>query len=310
MAADTTLTLTGEMMTYLERTFLERSKAKQIHAQGAKKKNHSRNSGKTITFNRYNPLAVATTALTEATNPTEANLTGATVDATVKEYGNFVKVSSLLYGTSIDRAAKEKTEVLSQNAGETLDTLVRNELATGATTQFAGGKGALSLVAASDVLSSGEIRKAVRTLKKNNAIPYSDGYFLGKLGPDTVYSLQADSTTWINVQTYKDSTKGIFNGEVGKLFGVRFIEASSNQYFDDNAGASSVDVFSNFIHGQEAFASVNLSGENMRLIVKNSDKGDTSNPLDMFMTIGWKATFAVKTLNPDWIVNIKTGAPA
>lgn len=307
MAADTTLTLTGEMMTYLEKTFLERSKAKQVHAEGAKKKTHSRNSGKTITFNRYNPLAVATTALTEATNPTESNLTGATVDATVAEYGNWVKVSSLLYGTSIDRAAKEKTEVLSQNAGETLDTIVRNELASGATTQFAGGKSALSAVAASDVLSTTEIRKAVKTLKKNNAMPYSDGYYLGKIGPDTAYSLQADNTTWVNVHTYKDTSE-LYKGEIGKLFGVRFIEASSNQYYDDNAGASSADIYSNFIHGQEAFATIDLSGENMGLVVKNSDSSDTSNPLNMFMTIGWKATFAAKTLNSSWIINIKTGA--
>ena len=309
MAADTTLTLTGEMMTYLVKTFLERSKDKLPHAEGAKTRVHSRNSGKTMTWNRYAPLATATTALTEATNPTESNLTGETVSATVKEYGNWVKVSSLLYGTSIDAAAKEKTEVLAQNASETIDTLVRNELASGATTQFAGGKASLSLVAASDVLSSTEIRKAVKTLKKNNAMPYSDGYFLGKIGPDTSYSLMADSTTWIDVYKYNNE-KNIFKGEIGKLFGVRFIEASSNQYFDDNGGASSADVYSNFIHGKEAIATVDLSGDNVRLIVKNSDKGDTGNPLNMFMTIGWKATFATKTLNSDWIVNVKTGAGA
>lgn len=304
MAADTTATLTGEMMTFLEKTFLERSKAKQIHSQGAKVKKHSRNSGKSIVFNRYSPLAVATTALTEATNPAEANLTGATVTATVAEYGNFVKVSSLLYGTSIDREAKEKTEVVSQNAGETLDTLVRNELASGATTQFAGGKAALTAVAASDVLSSTEVRKAVRTLKKNNAITYGDGYFLGKLGPDTVYNLQADGTTWINVATYKDSAKEIYTGEVGKLFGVRFIEASSNQYNE----SSTTTVYSNFIHGQEAFATVDLDGSNSELIIKVSDKSDTGNPLNMFMTAGWKATFATKTLNSNWLVNIKAGS--
>lgn len=309
MAADTTLTLTGEMMTYLVKTFLERSKAKLPHAEGAKKRVHSRNSGKTMTWNRYSPLAAATTALTEATNPTESNLTGATVSATVAEYGNWVKISSLLYGTSIDAAAKEKTEVLAQNASETIDTLVRNELATGATTQFAGGKASLSLVAASDVLSTTEIRKAVKTLKKNNALTYDDGYFLGKIGPDTAYSLQGDNTTWIDVSKYAKATQ-IFKGEVGKLFQTRFIEASSNQYFDDSAGASSADIYSNFIHGKEAFGTVDLSGDNVRLIVKNSDKGDTGNPLNMFMTIGWKATFATKTLNPDWIVNIKTGIGA
>jgi len=307
MAADTTLTLTGEMMTFLAKTFLERSKAALPHAEGAKKRVHSRNSGKTMTWNRYSPLAAATTALSEATNPSESNLTGGTVSATVAEYGNWVKISSLLYGTSIDAAAKEKTEVLAQNASETIDTLVRNELASGATTQFAGGKAYLSLVAASDVLSTTEIRKAVKTLKKNNALTYEDGYFLGKIGPDTAYSLQGDNTTWIDVSKYAKATQ-VFKGEVGKLFGTRFIEASSNQYFDDNAGASSADIYSNFIHGKEAFGTVDLSGDNVRLIVKNSDKGDTANPLNMFMTIGWKATFATKTLNPNWIVNIKTGA--
>lgn len=310
MAADTTLTLTGEMMTFLRKEFLERSKARQVHAEGAKKVNHSRNSGKTVVFNRYAPLAVATSVLTEATNPAEANLTGATVSATVGEYGNWLKVSSLLYGTSIDRAAKEKTEVIAQNAGETIDTLVRNELAAGATNLFAGGKANLSSVGASDVLSSTEIRKAVRALKKKNAITYEDGYFLGKIGPDTSFSLQGDNTTWINVNTYKENSKEIYKGEIGRLFGVRFIEASSNQHVATGAGTSSADIYSNFIHGKEAFGVVDLSGENTELKVKTSDKGDTSNPLDMFMTIGWKATTAVKTLNSDWIVNIRTGGGA
>lgn len=308
MAANTTSTLSNEMMAFLIDTFLERSKANIVHAEGAKKRVHPRNSGKTMTWNRYTPLAAATTALTEATNPSETNISSATVSATVAEYGAFDKISSLLYGTSIDRAAKEKTEVLAQNASETLDTLVRNELATGATTQFAGGKASLSLVGATDILSVDEVRKAVRTLKKENALTYEDGYFLGKIGPDTSYDLMDDSV-WVNAHTYKDG-KELYKGELGKLHKVRFLEASSNQYFDDNSGASSVDVYSNFIHGKEAIGTVDLSGDNMRLIIKNSDKGDTSNPLDMFLTIGWKATFATKTLNSDWIVNIKTGATA
>src|SRR5690348_13521989 len=127
MAANTTATLTGEMMTFLVRTFLERSEQLNIHAEGAKKRTHDANSGKTMTWNRYTPLAAATSALTEATNPSETNIAAATVSATVAEYGAFDKISSLLYGTSIDRAAKEKVEVMAQNASETHDTLVRNE---------------------------------------------------------------------------------------------------------------------------------------------------------------------------------------
>ena len=305
MAANTTATLTGEMMTYLERTFLERSKQQNIHGEGAKEKSHTKNNGKTVTFNRYSPLTTATTALTEGTNPSESNISGTTVNATVAEYGNFDKISSLLNNTSIDRAAKEKTEVMAQNASETIDTLDRNELFTGATVQLAAGRANITAITSADVLTVAEVRKAVRTLKKNNAIPYGDGYFLGKVGPDTAYDVMSDSV-WINAHTYKDGGE-LYKGEIGKLHRVRFLECSSNQ----KSESSTVTVFSNFFHGQEAFGRVKLDGENFGLKIKQSDKTDTSNPLDMFMTVGWKADgYAIKTLNANWLVNVKTAASA
>ena len=304
MSANTTSTLSNEMMTFLIEEFLERAQAQTIHAEGTKKRVHQQNSGKTMTWNRYTPLSAATSALTEATNPSETNITSAVVSATVQEYGAFDKISSLLYGTSIDKAATEKTQVMGQNASETLDTLVRNEMFSGATVQLAAARANLTAVTSADVLTTTEIRKAVRTLKKNDAIAYEDGYFLGKVGPDTAFDLMAD-TTWVNAHTYKDGDN-LYKGELGKLHRVRFLEASSNQKHE----TSTVEVYSNFIHGKEAIGTVDLAGNNMKLIVKNSDKTDTSNPLNMFMTIGWKATFATKTLNANWLVNIKTAASA
>ena len=304
MAADTTLTLTGEMMTFLKSDFLERSQAQNIHREGFKKVKHSQNSGKTVQWNRYSPLAAATAALTEATNPTEVQATAAQVTASVAEYGSFTKVSSLLYGTSIDKQAQEKEELLAQNANETLDTLARNELFSGATTQFAAGRASLSAITSADVLTVTEIRKATRTLKKNNALAYEDGFYLGKIGPDTSFDLMADAT-WVNVKTYSDK-KDLYKGEVGAIHRVRFLECSSNQ----KSESSTVTVYSNFIHGKEAVGEVDLAGGNLELIVKNSGKQDTSNPLNMFLTIGWKATDAVKTLNSNWVVNIKTAASA
>lgn len=305
MAANTTATLSNEMMTFLIANFLKRSTQENIHAEGAKTRTHDANSGKTMTWNRYTPLTAATTALTEATNPSETNVASATVSATVAEYGAFDKISSLLYGTSIDRAAKEKTEVMAQNASETIDTLVRNELFSGATTQFAAARTALTAVASTDILTVSEVRKAVRTLKKNNAIAYSDGYFLGKIGPDTSFDLMND-TVWVNAHTYKDGD-ALYKGEIGKLHRVRFLECSSNQKHE----TSTVEVYSNFFHGQEAIGTVDLAGgENMKLIIKESDKADTSNPLNMFLTIGWKSVFATKTLNSNWVVNVKSAVSA
>lgn len=304
MAADTTSTLSNEMMTFLIANFLQKAEEKNIHAEGAKKRVHPQNSGKAMTWNRYTVPDAATSALSEATNPSETNISSATVTATLAEYGAFDKISSLLYGTSIDRAAKEKTDTMAVNAANTLDTLVRNELFSGATKQYAGAKSALTAVAASDVLTIAEVRKAVRTLKKNDAMPYGDGYFIGKVGPDTSFDLMNDDV-WVNAHSYKDGNE-LYKGEVGRIHRVRFLECSSNQ----KNQSSTATVYSNFIHGQEAIGTVDLSGGNMRLIIKQSDKSDTGNPLNMYLTIGWKATFATKTLNSDWLVDIESGATA
>jgi len=302
----TTSSLSGELIKYLEKRFLLRSRNAIVFGEGAKKQTLPVNSGTTITFNRYSQMAVATTALTEGTNPANSVPTGTQVTATIAQYGGVLPVTDLLFVTSIDRSAKEKTDLAAQWMAETIDTLNRNELATGSTVQFANGRAALTAVTSTDVLTSTEVRRARRTLRKNNAIVYDDGSFLGKVGPDTSFDLVNDSV-WLAVSEYGDSAKShIFNQEVGKLFQVRFIEASANQYSE----ASTVSVYSNFIHGQEAFGCVDLDSLPNGLIVKQSSDGDTSNPLSLFMTIGWKAAYAVKTLNANWLVDIKSAASA
>ena len=112
-------------------------------------------------------------------------------------------------------------------------------------------------------------------------------------------------TAWIDAQKYTGRAE-LYKGELGRLHKVRFIEASSNQKEE----ASTTTVYSNFIHGQEAFGVVDLAGSGLKkIIIKQSDKGDTSNPLNQFMTIGWKAeAFASAILDPKWIINVKTGA--
>lgn len=304
MAVETTITLDPELLKYLDKTFLERSVALNIHTEGAKEKKLGKNSGKTVTWTRRSPKDAATTALTEGVTPAESAIVTSKVTATLAGYGNWEKISSLLYETGIDSDAKESIETMGQNASETIDTLVRNELHTGATVQFANGRSTLATVTADDVLTLAEIRKAVRTLKKKNAIVYDDGFFLGKIGPDTSYNLMADAA-WLDAQKYT-ARKELYRGEVGSIHKVRFLEASSNQ----RSEASTTTVYSNFIHGKEAFGTVDLSGfGRKKLIIKKSDSGDTSNPLNQFHTIGWKAeAFATKVLNADWIINIKTGA--
>ena len=306
MTVQVTTGLTQEMSTYYEKVFLARAEYEYIFSQGAQMRSMPANEGKTVVYTRHTPLATATTALTEGTNPAEVNLSATNVSATLAEYGTTVKISRFLSLTSIDASNKEKIEVVGQNMGETLDEITRNELFTGATAQLAGSSAALTDVAVTDVLSVEELRKAVRTLKGNKARRYQDRMapWMGKIGENTAYDLTSD-TTFINADIYDNGAEKLYNGELGKILGVRLVE-SPNQ----KSESSTVTVYSNFVHGSDAFGAIDLVGDKPQLYVIPSTKIDSGNPAGRFSTVAWAASYATKTLNSSWLVNIKTGATA
>jgi len=312
----TSTSLITPVQIYYDKVFLDRAKIELRHDFGAQTKNVPMHSGTVVRFTRFTPLALITSALSEATNPTEVAMTATNISATLVEYGNVTNVGSLYSMTQIEEGLQEHIEVHAQNAGESIDRLIREELAAGATAQIATGATLLTDIVVTDVFSGVEIRKAVRTLKKNKAQRFENGLYRGIIGPDTSYDLFGDSE-WLDAHRYTTSD-AIERGVVGKLHGVEFVE-TNNQHKDVSAGLSGtpvtaasagvVAVFSNFIFGKNAYGVINLASITApSVIVKNPGSGDTSNPLNMFSTVGWKMPFATKTLNSNWIINVKTGA--
>ena len=306
--------LTQTMQLYYDKVFLERAMVELRHDFGAQVKNVPMNSGKSVVWTRFTPLAIVTTALSEATNPTDVAMTATNVSATLSEYGNYTVVSSLYSTTSIEEGLKEHVEVHGQNAGESIDQLIRAELVTGATTQYASGNTAVASISSihtTDTLTGLEIRRAVRTLKKNKARRFDGGLFRGIIGPDTAMDLMGNSE-WLDAHRYTTSD-AIERGVVGKLHGCEFVE-SNNQHFTLTGGFSTsatnvANVYSNFIFGKNAYGVVNLASiSGPRVYVKNPGDNSTDNPINQFSTVGWKMPFAVKTLNSNWLINIRTGA--
>lgn len=314
MASSTSLITPVQI--YYDKVFLDRAKIELRHDFGAQTKNVPLHGGVVVRFTRFSPLALITSALSEATNPAEVAMTATNVSATLADYGNVTNVGTLYSMTGIEEGLQEHIEVHAQNAGESIDRLIRQELASGATAQIASGATLASDIMTSDVFSGVEIRKAVRTLKKNKASRFEGGLYRGIIGPDTAYDLFGDSE-WLDAHRYTTSD-AIERGVVGKLHGVEFVE-TNNQHKDVSAGLSGspvtattagvVAVYSNFIFGKNAYGVINLGSISApKVYVKNPGEGDTSNPLNQFSTVGWKMPFAVKTLNSSWIINVKTGA--
>jgi len=311
--------LTPPMQIFYDRTFLDRAMVELRYDYGAQVKNIPLNSGKTVYFTRFTPLAVATTALSEAANPTAADMTAATVSATLADYGNYTTVGSLYSMTSIETGLTEHVSVHGQNAGETIDRLIRTELVSGATNLLvststggaAGSTTAVSTIHTSDTLTGLEVRRVARALKKAKAQKFDGGLFRAIIGPDTAMDLMGNSE-WTNANIYQ-TPEAIKRGVVGKLHGVEFVE-SNDQHYVLSAGFSTsasnvANVYSNFFCGKNAYGVINLGSISApKVYVKTPGAESTDNPLNQFSTVGWKMPFAVKTLNTNWLINLKTGA--
>lgn len=298
----TTSSLSGLMQIFYSKVFLDRANQIKIYDIGAQKRPMPKGNGKTVYFNRFSQLSAATTPLTESENPNATALSTTVVSATVAEYGSYGKVGSLYDLTNIDEGLKEHVAVFAEQGALTLDTLIRDELVSGATEQLGGSKANITAIATSDVLSGAEIRKAVKTLKVNGAHRFDDGFFKGIVPVSAAYDLMGNSE-WLDAHRYTDAT-AIKNGEIGRLHGVTFYETNN-----EVTTSSTATVYSTFIFGKNAYGTIDIGmGSNVEVIAKKSGAQDTSNPLNMFSTIGWKVNaFVAKTLNALWIINVKTG---
>lgn len=299
---NTTATLSPEVATYYEKTFLKRADYEYIAAEGGQKRTHSTGEGRTVNFTRYTPLTINTTPLGEGSNPSISNITASTISMTLSEYGQTVQLSKFLSLVSIDSGMAEKISLVGQNMGQSLNRLVLNELNNGTAT-FANGKNT-STYAASDTFAASMIRGITRTLELNKALEYPDGYFMGKAPPQAKYQLLGD-TTWVNAKTYSD-VKGLYKGEMGELYQVRWL---LNKDYASAVGAASeasvIAAFNTYVHGANAFGVYDLEGDKPKLYILPNIV-DGSSPAGRISKISWAGSYACKILNSDWVVVAKT----
>lgn len=309
-AAVNTGGLASSIQRYYDKVFLERLENTRKYNFLCVQKSIPKNSGEVVYFTRYNQMTANITALTDGANVTGVNTSSSRIIATASPYGAFETVGQLYELTTMDAGLKEHSDLMGQNAGESLDIVLGKELNASATTQCGGAtfSAQATAIASTDTLSVSSIRKAVSTLKKNKAPKWENGNYRAVLNVDGVYGLQGDASAgnWININQYTQGNVDLLKkGVIGTLYGVDIVE--TNQAFsasgvaDTQTGAAR----SNFIGGKGAVAEVKIGAGDARIIYKRPSQYDTSNPLDMFSTIGWKIdAYAAKVLNADWIVNM------
>jgi len=284
---------------------------------------------KTVTWRRYNKIAVATAALTEGVTPSATSITNTDVSKTLAQYGDRAQITDVILDTHEDPILSEFSDILGEAAGETKETLVYNAIKGGTQKVWANGVAARNLVVTA--MSANDVRNGIRQLKRQNAVPITSmlGASTGVgtlpippcyvcfIHPDIERDLQA-ITGYIRVQNY-GTWKPLGDNEVGSFENVRFL-SSTLCAAEPNAGGAkglmistggvSADVYLSLMVAKDAYATVALAGaESITPMVVNPKPSD-SDPLGQRGHIAYKFYHAAAILNDAFMTRLETAATA
>ena len=302
--------MSAEMKTFYEKRLIDQAEPALVHDQFGDPYPIPANGGKNIEFRKYDSLPKATTPLTEGVTPDGQTMNVSTVTAEVKQYGGWVPITDTLQLTSIDNNILQATKIIASQAGRTLDTIVRDVLAGGTNVLYAPkiGEGGVETAVTSRAtldatcqLTSDLIARAATQLKAMNADPIGTS-FVGIIHPYVAYDLRRDPD-WIDVHKYAQPDE-IYNGEIGTLHGVRFVETSEAKIWKGTGCPTGLAVFRTLILGAHAYGSTEIEGGGLEHIVKQLGYGD--DPLNQRASVGWKAHKTAERLVEQYMVRIES----
>ena len=283
--------LSVENKTHYDMTLIDEAAPQLIHDQFGQKKPIPKNGGTKIEFRKFASLPKATQPLTEGVTPNGKKLSATKIEAEVSQYGDYVVMSDMLDLVSIDPVAVEATKVCGRQAGLTLDTITRNILHSGTNVYYAP-KADGTVIESRDTLDGtckltvDVVRRIAAILKSNNA-PKLDGSYVAIIHPFAAYDLMSDKE-WQYPHQYKD-TENIYEGEIGKIAGVRFVETSEAKIYEGG-------VFGTLFIAEGAYGTTEITGGGLQTIIKQLGSAGSADPLNQRSSVGWKATKTAEIL--------------
>ena len=308
-------TLSGELKTFYDTELLENARVEMFYAQFAKKQALPANHGTTVEWRKWNTFAKAG-QLQEGVIPTGQKFGMSSKTGSINQYGTYATVSDKLEMRAYDDVILGATEEMGASAAETQETLIRDALLvntnvlycdniTLATGASAGTPTAPNAMEASatvmSLLTPDMVAKAVTKMKKDR-VPTINGKFYAVIHPSVAYDLRK-SQEWIEAHKYA-APEQLFNGEIGELHGVRFIEnvfapILKGEYVNKAGGAT----YATYFFGKDAFGIIDPEGGALEMIVK--DKSQVGGPLNQFSTIGYKfETNGATILYPERVLRV------
>ena len=308
--------MTPTLKTFYDTTLLDNARPKLIFAQLGQKQPLPAHEGTTIEWRKWNTLPQFD-MLTDGVIPAAKKFGMTMTTVAIAEYGEYVTVSRRLKTHALDDVVGGATEELGAAGGLTQDILVRNQLVTGTNILFGdvyddGEYDSTPSTAAAiqTALAAGKVcnltpdmvNKAKTNLSTLLAPPHTGKYYLAVVHPHVAYDLRK-SPDWVDYHKYA-AVEEIFNGEIGELHGVRFVESPLAPVI--KGASDTYATYKTLFFGKNAFGIIDPEEGGMETIIHQP--GEIGGPLNQFGTVGAKFETATKILYQDRMLAVWTGS--
>lgn len=295
-----TTALSADLRTYFAKKLLVIAKRTCVLRQFANMEPLPANSSKTISFTQYAKLTPVAGVLSEGITPPENVIASSAITATVDQLGDYVVLTDLAELTVEHPVAQKITEILGAQASESIDNRILTVLLAGTNVQYANGKASRVLTAATDVVTSTELRKLRTSLRRSSARGIDGKWYVLVVDPEVESDITADAEFKEVQYRHPDS---VFTGEIGRWQGF-VIVTSDNIPALAGAGASGANIHTSFAFGADAYAITDL--QSLQFYMQGP--GGLSDPLEQRRTMGWKVAFKAVILNQSFMRRLESGS--
>jgi N4-gp56 family major capsid protein len=238
------------------------------------------------------------------------------VTFTMVQYGEAIKISDILTYTDLYSSLDQGIQSMGEDAALHADFIVTSAVVpnvAAANKHYSGGAATFNalnaLTAAQGAMTITDLLWATTRLTIARAPYAKGGVYVAMVPPQLAFDLMQDAK-FVDSGKY-GSFKGLFNGEIGMWYGVRIVqttqpwtEAGTNGT-EGTFGTGGVGgtIYSTIVTGGDAYGTPILSGQSpYDPKVMINDKPAKSDPLNQFITAGWKTYYAAGLLNDTWVV--------
>lgn len=237
----TTNEMSPGMKTYYDTEMLENMREKLVFAQFAKKYRLPANHGMTMEWRKWKTMPNIE-RLQEGVIPPGRPFGQTATTASIAQHGAYLTISEQLDMKHIDDVIVGAQSELSHAAARTMDTIHRDGVLAGATNVLYADavnkndgykkveENPLAVYELSNFpeaanLLTPETVARVKTIMEGNNVPKVNGkWYVAVIHPHAAFDL-IRNPEWNDFHKYS-ATEEIFNGEIGELYGVRFVQTT------------------------------------------------------------------------------------